>query len=158
MSEEGFTVEGAQTKLDGFIADLTKLVPNPGAQRLLEINREYTPPELRSLLQQFSSYLSTLYGFQGRIEAESILINEAYKTGSDVAILDSIEGTITAKKARLIKENPAYARLRRLEIQNDAYKALLAGWIKSYESAYTGVSRIITLTVGELGAQSSRFT
>lgn len=156
---EDFSIASARQKLDNFKDQLEKLVPNPGANRLLDLNREYTPDELRSLLQQFGSYISSLAAVVGQIEAEHLIVSEGLKTGMEIAMEQmELKGTtITQRKAELMANDSRFADLRKLEIMNEAMLALVRGWLKSYESAYASVSRIITLFIGETTVQSGRY-
>lgn len=144
---EGFTVENARANLDQFEALLEASVPNPYKQRLLDLNHEYTMVELRQLLQQFSSYLASLCAVQGKVEAEYTLIKKGLKTGLDVASLDGNlkSSTVTGREAELILNNEDFAKLKRMEIYNEANLQLVNGWVKAYQAAYTGASRIFSV-------------
>lgn len=147
MTNEGFTIQNAHQNLELFQAEIEKLVPNPITHRLLALDHEYTMIELRDLLQHFSSYLASLCGIQGRVEAEFVLIKKGLKTGLDVASLNNelVSSTVTGKEAELIASNESFAELKKLEIYNEANLALVNGWVKAYENAYRGVSRIFSV-------------
>lgn len=150
MSED-FTVDRAREKLDEFQASLEKLVPNPSSYRLLDLDREYTPVELRDILQRYSSYLATLYSLRGRIRAESIIVDRGFKTGMAVARSQNPAKTTTIadKEADILANNEGFRELKKMQIFNETYEALIDGWIEAYGQAYSGVSRIISLFLGE---------
>lgn len=155
---ESFSIEEAREKLDQFQAQLEQLVPNPSGYRLLDIGKEYIPTELRDLLQCYGSYLANLHALEGRIEAEALIVDRGLKTGLSVAVgqSDSKATTITAKEAEVFASNPAFRDLKKLQIYNDSYLALIKGWREAYSSAYATVSRLISLLLGEYEHLSPR--
>lgn len=150
MSED-FTVERAREKLEEFKAGLVKLVPDPSTYRLLDLDKDYTPVELRDLLQHYSSYLATLYSLRGRIRAESIIVDRGFKTGMAVARARSglSKATVADREAEILSENQGFRDLKKMQIFNETYEALLDGWIEAYAQAYAGASRITSLFLGE---------
>lgn len=152
-----YSVTSAQEKLDEFQKSLEMLVPNPSGYRLLDLNREYTPQELRDLLQKYGSYVATLCSLEGRLEAESVLVDKGFKTGLAVAItqLDP-KATVSAREAEILATNDTFRDLKKLQIYNEAYMALLKGWKDAYTQAYTTVSRLISLLLGEVEHLSLR--
>ena len=148
---ESYSVDGARVKLDEFQAQIEKIVPNPGAYRLLDIGKEYTPQELRDLLQRYGSYLANLYAIEGRLEAEALLVDRGFKTGLAVAVtqLDSKTTTVSGRESEVLASNQGFRDLKKLQIYNESYMALLKGWREAYAQAYATVSRLITLLLGE---------
>jgi hypothetical protein len=154
---EPYSVAVATEKLDEFQKSLEMLIPNPSNYRLLDLNREYTPQELRDLLQKYGSYVATLCSLEGRLEAESVLVDKGLKTGLAVAItqLDP-KTTIAAREAEVLASSDTFRDLRKMQIYNEAYSALLKGWKDAYQQAYTTVSRLISLLLGEVEHLSLR--
>ena len=158
LTSEGFTVENARKKVDLFEKDLEQMVANPAAQRLINIDVEYTPTELRDLLQHFGSYLATLDALQGKMEAECHLLQKGLKTGIAVSIASKKPktGTISGDEAEILLASANLRSLKKMEIENEACLLLLKGWIKAYTDAYTAVSRIISIELGEVSLQTGR--
>ena len=155
----GFTIESARESLAQFTKYMEQRVPNPVTSILIDVNHEYTMIELRSLLQQFSSHLATLCGIQGQVEAEYTLIKKGLKTGLDVASLsDESKSTITEKESRLIASNEEFAKWKKMEIYMEASLIQVKSWVKSYESAVAGVSRIVTVDISESSLVTNRYT
>lgn len=155
---EPYSVQLAQEKLDEFQKSLEMLVPNPSGYRLLDLNREYTPQELRDLLQKYGSYVATLCSLEGRLEAESVLVDKGLKTGLSVAVtqLDSKTTTVSGREAEILASNEMFRDLKKLQIYNEAYMALLKGWKDAYQQGYSTVSRLISLLLGEVEHLSLR--
>lgn len=148
---EDYSIEGARLKLDEFQSQLEQLIPNPSTYRLLDLEKEYTPTELRDLLQRYGSYLSNLYALEGRIEAEALLVDRGFKTGLAVAVAqsESKTSTISGKEAEILASNSAFRDLKKLQIYNDSYITLIKGWREAYQQGYNTVSRLISLLLGE---------
>jgi hypothetical protein len=144
-------------KLDEFESDLEKQIPNPGKQRLLDIDKEYLPFELRDLLQRFGSYIATLHHLEGMVEAQCLTLKEGFKTGMSVAItqLESPEATVSGRESQVLATNELFRQTKRMQIDNEAILALLKGWREAYETAWNTTSRLITLAVGEAQLQRS---
>lgn len=155
---EPYSVERAQEKLDEFQKSLEMLVPNPSAYRLLDLNREYTPQELRDLLQKYGSYVATLCSLEGRLEAEYVLVDKGLKTGLAVAVsqLDSKTSTVSGREAEIYASNEMFRDLKKLQIYNEAYSSLLKGWKDAYLQGYSTVSRLVSLLLGEVEHLSLR--
>lgn len=155
---EPFTLDGARQKVDKFEEDLGKLVPNPRYQRLIQIEREYTPTELSDLLQQFGSYLATLHATEGKIESECHLLKEGYKTGMSVAVAktETSATTLAGKEAEVLVGNEGFREIRKMQIENEAILVTIKGWRLAYEAAYASISRIISLAIGEVTLQTGR--
>src|SRR3989304_4475578 len=158
MTTDGFTIEGARKELDEFEKNLEQFAPNPINNRLLSLDHEYTMIELRGLLQHFGSYLATLTVIQGRIEAECQIIHKGLKTGLDIASLNPEikANTITGKEAEIMASNENFAALKRLEIRIEARLAIIKGWTKAYEWAYTAASRIFSVDSVEASLVTNR--
>lgn len=147
-----FTLENAMAKLKSFEEQLAMIVPDPNRERLLELNREYTPDELKALLQKFSSYLASLDAWEGRLEAECHILRKGLATGIAVASarLDSKDKTVSGREAEVLSENEGLRQCKILEIESGANLLIIQGWRKAYSDAYVGVSRIVSLVMGEM--------
>lgn len=157
MSEDSYTLQNTYQKLDALVLDLEKIAPNPTKYRLIDLDKEYTPQELRDLLQKFGSYLSSIHPIEARIEAECHAIKEGLKTGLSIAVVkEEKNGTIKDREAYVLSINEALKKTRMLQIDNESSLIIVQGWRKAYEAAYTCVSRIITLELGEMQFADSR--
>lgn len=155
---ESYSLQQTYGKLDALILDLEKIAPNPAKYRLIDLEREYTPQELRDLLQRFGSYLSSIHPIEARIEAECHAVREAMKTGVSVAMLTEEKGTIKEKEASVLTHNDGLRLTRGLQIDCESSLILIQGWRKAFEAAYTCVSRLITLMLGELQMEGTNRT
>jgi hypothetical protein len=147
MTTGSLTIASARKDLDEFVKILEQIAPNPASNRLLAIDHEYSMVEIRDLLQHFGSYLASLIGIQGRIEAEQTIISKALKIGISIAILkpEIQSTTISGKEAELLSQDDGFAETKRLEIKNEARLTLVKSWVKAYEAAYTAASRIFSV-------------
>lgn len=145
-------------KLDEFEADLERMMPHPGKVRLLDLDREYTPTELRDLLQRFGSYLSNLHHLEAMIEAQGHALRESYKVSMGVAIRDLEAGTLRDREAEVLSGSETFKQTKRMEIEHQSTLTLIKGWRVAYEQAWSTVSRLISLTIGEVQLQTSRST
>lgn len=148
-------------KIDEFEADLEKMVPHPVKQRLIDIDKEYTPTELSDLLQKFGSYLAILHHTEGVVEAQCHALKEGFKTGLSVATAKyeskSKTTAVTAKEAEVLAGNELLKQTRRLQIDNEACLIIVKSWRQSYEQAFATASRLVTLMLGEAQLQTSRY-
>lgn len=144
--------------LDQFELDLEQLVPNPGKQRLVDITREYTPTELSDILQAFGSYLATIHHMEGMIEAQCHALKEGLRTGLAVAAteLESRTTTQSGREAEILASNDLFRHTRKMQIDHEATLLLLKGWRESYETAWSTISRIISLRIGEVSLSTGR--
>lgn len=156
MPEE-YSLYRTYEKMDSIVKDLEKIAPNPITTRVIEYDKEYTPQELRDLLQRFGSFLSTIHPLEARIEAECYAIREALKTGMAICIANLDEkGTVKDREAMVMASNEGLRKTRMLQIDNESSLIIVQGWRKAYESAYSTTSRLITLALGEAEFMSSR--
>jgi hypothetical protein len=140
-------------KIDEVVQNLEKMgIPNPSGTYLIDINKEYSPEELRSLLQRFGSYLSILYGLEGKVEGQCHALKEGYKTGLQVALVRQTTNgkTVKDREGEIVSGNDMFLTTRRMEIDNESVLKVIQGYRKSYESAYNTISRLITLMLGEV--------
>lgn len=144
--------------LDELEADLEKQIPNPGKVRLLDLDKEYLPAELRDLLQHFGSYLSNLHHIEAIIEAQGHALREGFKTGLTVAMAqsNSSASTVSGKEAEVLANNELLRDTRKMQIDHEATLILIKGWRQAYEQAFQTVSRLITLAIGEVQLQTNR--
>lgn len=144
--------------IDEIEIDLEKLMVHPGKERLIEIGKEYNPTELRDMLQTFGSNVSTLHVIEGKISGHCHGLREGFKTGMAIAIarLDSKAATITAKENEILDKQELFRDTKKLQIKNEACLELVQGWRKAYENAWSTVSRIISLEIGEASLQTGR--
>lgn len=144
--------------MDEFEEELEKEVPNPSKTRQIDINKEYTPTELRDLLQHFGSYLSTLHRIEARVEAQAHALKSGFNTAMAVAAArsQSKSTTVSAREAEVLVGNELLKQTRRMQIDQEAMHILIKGWVASYEAAYTAISRIISIELGEVALQTGR--
>jgi len=144
-------------KIDEFEKELSRLVPNP--DHILNTNKEYTPNELRDLLQRFGSYLSTLHNLEGKMEAQSHAVKEGYKAGMSVAVAksESKATSVSGKENEVLANNEIFKDAKRMQIDYECQLLLLKGWRQAYEQGWATVSRLITITIGEANLQTSRY-
>lgn len=132
--------------------ELTSMgIPDPSKYRLISIDHQYTPSELRDLLQKFGSYLSNLFAVEQKLVAQNHALKEGLKTGLKVAMqnLEDKKGSVTDRESEVLSNNELLLNTRRLEIDTASLMELVSGWRKAYESAYATASRLITLMIGE---------
>lgn len=152
MPEEDYGWWKTFEKMDATKDDLKNMgIPNPAGTRLIDWDKQYSPPELRDMLQRFGSYLSILYGLEGEIEGQCHALKEGYKTGVQVAMVrsESAAKTIKDREGEVISGNELFLSTKRMEIDNESILKLVQGYRKAYESAYNTISRLITLMLGE---------
>lgn len=147
-------------KLDDVELDLERLMPNPGKVRLLDLEVEYSPYELRELLQRFGSYLATLHHMESLIEAQGHALKEGFNNGMKVAMAQttSKETTVTGKESEILASNEVFKHTKRMQIDHEATLLLVKGWRQSYEQAWSTVSRLMSLVIGEAQLQTNRYT
>lgn len=138
------------------IADLEKEleqmgIPDPGKYRLIQVDHQYTPDELRKLLQSFGGYLANLYAIEAKLLAQKLALEKGMKTGLQVAMvrIENKKSTVKDREGEVLSENELLLNTRRLEIDTGSAYELASGWRKSYESAYNAASRMISLMIGE---------
>lgn len=158
IPDEPFTIDGTRKEGEEFEKKLKEICPCPGETRLLELNKEYTNPELRDLLQRYGSYLASLRYNQAKLEAECNMLKKALKTGMSVAMMESKpEGnSLTEKEASILSSNEALKYGRKMEIKNEYYLDIINGWVDAYNDAYTAVSRIVSLQLADANLATER--
>lgn len=126
-------------------------IPDPGKYRLIQADHQYSPEELRKLLQTFGGYLANLYAVENKLLAQKSALEKALKTGLQVATqqIEEKKTTVKDKEAAVLSSNELLLNTRRLEIDTGSAYDLVSGWRKAYESAYNAASRLITLMIGE---------
>lgn len=144
--------------LDDLEEDLAKQIPNPGKVRLIELDREYLPSELRDLLQRFGSYLANLNHIEAMVEAQNHALKEGLKTAMSVAMAksESTAKTVSGVEADVMASNELLRDTRKMQIDHEATLILIRGWRTAYEQAHQTVSRLITLAIGEVQLQTNR--
>lgn len=144
-------------KIDEVEEQLASMMPHPGKGRLIDIDKEYLPSELRDLLQRFGSYLATLHYQQGMLEAQVHGIKEGFKTSMNVALsqLDSKAATVSVREGEVISSNALLRETRKMWIEREAVLLLLQGWVKSFEAAYASISRIASIEISELSLHNN---
>lgn len=139
-------------KIDGIEKELTAMgILDPSKYRLIDPEHQYTPDELRSLLQRFGSFLSNLHAIEQKLVAQNYALKEGLKTGLKVTAskTESKAKSVGDRDAEILSSNELLLETRRLEIDTGSLIELVSGWRKSYESAYATTSRLITLLLGE---------
>lgn len=144
--------------LDEFEAELDKLVPNPANTRQIELDQEYTPEELRNLLQHFGSYLTTLNGLEARAEAQCHALKEGFNTGIKIAVANAADkkGTVSAREGDVLAASDLFKHTKRMQIDNESVLLLIKGRRSAYEEAWATTSRLISLMLGEVQLQTPR--
>lgn len=142
--------------IEGVEASLEKEMLNPAKSRLINHNHEYTSGELRGLLQYLGSCVSVLHTMVAKTEAQGYALDDSFKVGMQKAIKDITGPTLTEREATVLDQNEIFRRTKKMSINHKAILTLLKGWVKSYEAAYTAVSRMMSLDIGEISLQTSR--
>lgn len=151
-----FTIEEGRTFLADFETRLNDYVPNPTARRLVSGEVEYTPEELTGMLQAFSGYIASLSGLLGKMEAEDNIMKKGYRNTLRIAVagFQSRANSVSGKEAEFLAsdEGATYRKVAGDIIKQESCMMLTRGWLKAYESAYTGISRVITVMESEANA------
>lgn len=159
MTEAGFSVESGIEEVKDFTKSIAGVVPDPTHYRVLELNKSYTPEEIKRELQKFSSYLTYLYALIGEMDAEHIVVSKGLKKGMSIARIDPSfdkQLSLTDREAQILATSPDFAKYTKMDIIGEACLQVLKGWAKSYEAAYTGASRMLSADEAEAQAISSR--
>lgn len=151
-----FTIEEGRAFLADFERRLNDYVPNPTMRRLVSGDVEYSPDELTALLQTYSGYIASLSGLLGKMEAEDNILKKGYKNTLRIAVagFQSNTNSINAKEAEFLAspEGAPYRKVAGDIIKQESCLMLTKGWLKAYESAYTGISRVVTIVESEANA------
>lgn len=144
-------------KLDEVEAELEIQCPNPRKVRLIEIHKEYNPTEIQDMLQAFGSHIAYLTAFVATLEAQTHALKETYKAGIQVAV-SKIDPklSLTAREGEVLATQDIFNSTKKLQIVNESALIMAKGWLEAYEAAYTTVSRMVTLLVGEQTLQTGR--
>lgn len=145
-------------RIADFEQELTKLMPNPGNYRLIDLDKTYTTAELRDMLQRFGSYLSTLHHMEGLVESRCHALKEGLKTGLQVAMSqhEAKASSVAEKEGQVMFGSETLKQARRMQIDEEACLAIVKGWRQSYDQAWNTVSRLITLEIGEASLATGR--
>lgn len=145
-------------EIDNLEEEIAKEMPNP-RYIFLELDKEYTPQQLRDLIQRFGIYLASLTKRESILEAQCHALKQSYENGIAVAMAsgsDTSSKTLKGKEAEILANNELFINTKRLQISSESALLVVQGWRKSYEHLYALASRLITLTLGEL--EASRLT
>jgi len=143
--------------IDAIEIELEREMLNPAKARLIEHNREYTPVELRGLLQLFGSNLAILHAIQAKTDAQGYALDESFKVGMKIAIKEIPGGdTIASKEGTILQQNALFKQTKRMAINHESVLITIKGWVKAYEAAYTAVSRMLSMDLGEMEMTSVR--
>lgn len=153
-----FEVNVAREYVAVFREKLTERVPDPSKTQLIRTDFSYTMEELSSLLQLLGAHLSTLTALVGELEADNYVMGEGYKSIMAIALGKySGEATqVSAKQGDILAQDSRLQRVKFNEIQTAACLTLAKAWRKSYEDAYTTVSRIGSFDMSEAALQTAR--
>lgn len=143
-------------EMDSVEASLEKEMLNPAKARLINHNQEYTGAELRAQLQYLGSCLSVLHATVAKTEAQGYALDESFKMGMKVAIKDVAGPTLAERESTVLTQNEVFRKTKKMGINHEALLILLKGWVKAYEAAYTAISRMLSMDLGEMGMQTSR--
>lgn len=132
---------------------LSHEMPNP-SQLYLDLNKEYTPSELRDLIQHFGSYLATLAKRESIWEAQCHALKQSYDNGLAITMArnELKSSTAKGKEAEALSMSEQLIETKQWQISYESALIVIQGWRKSYEHLYALASRLITLTLGELEA------
>jgi hypothetical protein len=64
--------------------------------------------------------------------------------------------SVSGKEALVLADNETFREIRKMQIENEAILLCLKGWREAYEAAYTSISRIVSLEIGEVSLQTGR--
>lgn len=164
MSEVSFLTE-ARIGLAKFCTELGIFVPDPTPYRLIDPDADYTPEQLRALLQRFGAYISSLTAFFGKLESEHSLMEKNYKLSRKIMMgrYDGPSTTTLAERESQLLNTDQGQELIRLEqdvIRSESSIIVVKSWINSYESAYTSISRVVAVMESEANSTggNQRFT
>ena len=145
-------------RLEQFAAQLEELVPNPVKRRLINTEHEYTALELKDLLQMLGSHLATLTAVAGKLEAECHLLKETFKKDMSMALARNATSAtqVAIKEGEILVINKELQQIKYMQIESEAFFLLVKSWRNAYDDAYTSISRIVTLEIGEISLQTSR--
>lgn len=148
-----FTIEEGRAFLLDFERRLAEYVPNPNNNRLVSGEVEYSPDELQQLLQTFSGYVASLSGLLGRMEAEDNILKKGYKNTLRIAVagFQSTATSVSGKESDFLASDAGapYRKVSGDIIKQESCLMLTRGWLKAYESAYTGISRVVSVMESE---------
>lgn len=148
-----FTIEEGRTFLADFERRLNDYVPNPTIRRLVTGDVEYSPDELTQMLQAYSGYIASLSGLLGKMEAEDNILKKGYKNTLRIAVagFSSTANSVSGKEAEFLAsdEGASYRKVSGDIIKQESCLMLTRGWLRAYESAYTGISRVVTIMESE---------
>lgn len=134
---------------------LISRVPDPTEHQLIRTDYEYSMTELKDLLQILGAHLSTLTALVGEIEADHHIMSEGFKLGMQKGLAEYTgEATqVSVKQSEVIVGDSGLAKVKEYEIEIEACLILARSWRKSYEDAYTTVSRIGSFDMSEASLQ-----
>jgi hypothetical protein len=145
--------ENVFVEINNLEKNLSQEIPNP-SKFYLDLDKEYTPSELRDLIQHFGSYLALLTKRESIWEAQCHALKQSYDNGLAIAVAlsDVKSSTAKGKEAQALANNELLIETKRMQISYESALIVVQGWRKSYEHLYALASRLITLTLGELEA------
>jgi hypothetical protein len=134
---------------------LISRVPDPTEHQLIRTDYEYSMTELKDLLQILGAHLSTLTALVGEIEADLHIMAEGFKLGMQTGLADykGDATQVSVKQSEVMVGDSQLSRIKEYEIEIEACFILAKSWRKSYEDAYTTVSRIGSFDMSEAALQ-----
>lgn len=151
-----FTIEEGREFIADFQVRMNAFVPDPTPRRLVSGDVEYSPDEIIQMLQEYSGYISNLCALEGRMMAEENVMKKGYKNGLRIAVagFQSTATSVSGKESEFLasEEGATYRRVAGDIIKQESCLMIVRGWIKAYESAYTGISRVVTVVESEANA------
>lgn len=140
--------------------ELLKQMPpelkDPSREFLVPQGYEIQPAELESLLQWLGGCSSYLQGLAGGVRAELVALRETYRGAISVGTSAFSEGTEKSKEARILAGSETVRETKRRQIQAESTLTLLEGWSEAYTTAWSTVSRLITLHTSEVSLTTGR--
>lgn len=157
---EPFSVAVGRAYLQEFRTKLAERVPDPSVHQLIRTDYEYSLTELKDLLQILGAHLSTLTSIVGQVEADHHIMTEGFKSGMQIGIAEykGEASQVSVRQGEVFAGSSTLKGVKELEIETEACLILAKSWRKSYEDAYTTVSRIGSFDMTEAALQTSRHT
>lgn len=120
-------------------------IPIPDHNILSDISDSQLGP----MLQRFGGYVAFLEAQLGLLAGRRTALKEAYAAAVAVQTANLEGGTEKAKEAQVLSESETLRQTKRLFIETDMLYESANGLCKAYTSAWSTISRIVTIRVSE---------
>jgi Arc/MetJ family transcription regulator len=139
-------------------AYLESRVPSPIKNRLIQVDNEFTLSELKDMLQILGSHIATLVAIAGKQQAECHLLKETFKKSMSRALANhrSEATQVTIKEAEVLEASEVLQLIKDDQLESEACFMFTKSWVDAYEDAYTSISRIVSVELGEASLQTGR--